>query len=136
MKLVEVIPGVDSSRDTIQKTMDIAGEIGKEPILTADRAGFVVNRLLFAFFNEAWRMVDEGVARPEDIDKAIKLGLNHPLGIFEMQDLVGLDSALAVSGILQKEYGERFRPAPMLKRKVAAGHLGRKVKRGWFDYRG
>ncbi|MBW2149827.1 MAG: 3-hydroxyacyl-CoA dehydrogenase family protein [Deltaproteobacteria bacterium] len=134
MKLVEVIPGVDTAQDTIQKTMNIAGEIGKEPILTADRAGFVVNRLLFAFFNEAWRMVDEGVARPEDIDKAIKLGLNHPLGIFEMQDLVGLDSALAVSGILQEEYGERFRPAPMLKRKVAAGHLGRKVKRGWFDY--
>ena len=65
MKLVEVIPGLDTSRDTIQKTMDITGEIGKEPILTADRAGFVVNRLLFAFFNEAWRMVDEGVARAE-----------------------------------------------------------------------
>jgi 3-hydroxybutyryl-CoA dehydrogenase len=134
MKLVEVIPGVDTSEDTIGKTMDIVREIGKEPVRVVDRAGFLVNRLLFAFFNEAWRIVNEGVATPEDIDKAVKLGLGHPVGIFQMQDLVGLDNALAVSNILYEEYGERFKPSPLLKRKVAANHIGKKVKKGWFDY--
>jgi len=134
MKLVEVIPGLDTSEETIVKTMNIVREIGKEPIRVADRAGFIVNRLLFAFFNEAWRIVNEGAATPEDIDKAVKLGLGHPVGIFQMQDLVGLDNALAISNILYEEYGGRFKPSPLLKRKVAANHLGRKVKRGWFDY--
>ncbi|OGP54487.1 MAG: hypothetical protein A2Y65_09365 [Deltaproteobacteria bacterium RBG_13_52_11] len=134
MKLVEVIPGVDTSEDTIGKTMDIVREIGKGPVRVVDRAGFLVNRLLFAFFNEAWRIVNEGVATPEDIDKAVKLGLGHPVGIFQMQDLVGLDNALAVSNILYEEYGERFKPSPLLKRKVAANHIGKKVKKGWFDY--
>ncbi len=135
MKLVEIIPGLETSEDTIKKAMDIVREIGKEPVRAADRAGFLVNRLLFAFFNEAWKMVDEGLATPEDIDKAVKLGLGHPVGIFQMQDIVGLDNALAVSNILHDEYGERFKPSPVLKRKVAANHIGRKVKKGWFDYR-
>jgi 3-hydroxybutyryl-CoA dehydrogenase len=135
MKLVEVIPGVDTSEDTIGKTMDIAREIGKEPIRVKDCAGFVVNRLLFAFFNESWRLVSEGIASPEDIDKAVKLGLGHPVGVFQLQDMGGLDLAVAVSNVLYEEYGERFRPSPLLKRKVAANHLGRKAKRGWYDYR-
>ncbi|KPK96745.1 MAG: hypothetical protein AMJ95_12465 [Omnitrophica WOR_2 bacterium SM23_72] len=135
MKLVEVIPGLETSEGTIGKTMDIAREIGKEPIRVTDCAGFLVNRLLFAFFNEAWRIVNEGGATPEDIDKAVKLGLGHPVGIFQMQDLVGLDNALAVSNVLYEEYGERFKPSPVLKRKVAANHIGRKVKKGWFDYK-
>jgi 3-hydroxybutyryl-CoA dehydrogenase len=134
MKLVEVIPGLDTSEDTIQKTMDIVREIDKEPIRVPDCAGFLVNRLLFAFFNEAWRMVNEGAATPEDIDKAVKLGLGHPVGIFQMQDLVGLDNALAISNILYEEYGERYKPSPLLKRKVAANHIGKKVKKGWYDY--
>ena len=134
MKLVEVVPGMDTCAHTVEKVMDIVREIGKEPVRVADRAGFLVNRLLFAFFNEAWRVVNEGSATPEDIDKAVKLGLGHPVGIFQMQDLVGLDNALAVSNILCEEYGERFKPAPILKRKVAANHIGRKVKKGWFDY--
>lgn len=134
MKLVEVIPGLDTSEDTTRKAMNIVHEIGKEPVRVADRAGFLVNRLLFALFNEAWRVVNEGSATPEDIDKAVKLGLGHPVGIFQLQDLVGLDNALAVSNILYEEYGERFKPSPVLKRKVAANHIGRKVKRGWFDY--
>lgn len=135
MKLVEVIAGLDTKEDTIQKTMDIAREIGKEPIRVKDCAGFVVNRLLFALFNESWRLIEEGVASPEDIDKAVKLGLGHPVGVFQLQDIGGIDLALAVSNILCEEYGERFRPSPALKRKVAANHLGRKAKRGWFDYR-
>lgn len=136
MKLVEVIPGLDTSDQTTAKVMDIVRQIDKEPIKVKDRAGFLVNRLLFAFFNEAWRIVEEGAATPEDIDKAVKLGLGHPVGIFQMQDLVGIDNALAVTGILQEEYGERFKPAPVLKRKVAANHIGRKTKKGWFDYSG
>ena len=79
-------------------------------------------------------MVNEGSTTPEDIDKAVKLGLGHPVGIFQMQDLVGLDNALAVSTILYDEYGERFKPSPILKRKVAANHIGKKVKKGWYDY--
>jgi 3-hydroxybutyryl-CoA dehydrogenase len=134
MKLVEVIPGLDTSADTTAKTMDIAREIGKEPVKAPDCAGFIVNRLLFAFFTEAWRMVNEGSATPEDIDKALKLGLNHPIGPFQMQDLVTLDNALAVSGTLYEEYGERFKAPPILKRKVAANHCGRKTGRGWYDY--
>ena len=134
MKLVEVVPGLDTSEETTLKAMDIVREIQKEPVRVSDCAGFMVNRLLFAFFNEAWRIVEEGVATPEDVDKAVKLGLGHPVGIFWMQDLVSLDNALAVSNILYEEYGERFKPSPLLKRKVAAGHLGRKTQRGWFDY--
>ena len=134
MNLVEVIPGLDTSETTIGKAMDITREIGKEPVRVADRAGFLVNRLLFAFFNEAWRVVNEGAASPEDIDKAVKLGLGHAVGIFQLQDLVGLDNALSVSTILWEEYGERFKPSPILKRKVAANHIGRKVKKGWFGY--
>jgi len=134
MKLVEVIPGLDTSAETTTKIMDISREIGKEPVKAPDCAGFIVNRLLFAFFNEAWRMVNEGSATPEDIDKAVKLGLGHPVGIFQMQDLVSLDNALAVTGILADEYGERFKAAPILKRKVAAKHCGRKTGRGWYDY--
>lgn len=134
MKLVEIIPGIDTSEDTVSKTKEISSMIGKEAIIAPDRAGFIVNRLLFAFFNEAWRMVDEGSSTPEDIDKAVKLGLGHPVGIFKMQDLVGLDNALSVTKILYDEYGERFKTSPVLKRKVEANHIGRKVNRGWYDY--
>jgi 3-hydroxybutyryl-CoA dehydrogenase len=134
MKLVEVIPGLDTSADTMSKVMAISTEIGKEPVKAPDCAGFIVNRLLFAFFNEAWKMVNEGSATPEDIDKAVKLGLGHPIGPFQMQDLVSLDNALSVTNILFEEYGERFKAAPVLKRKVAANHCGRKVGKGWYDY--
>jgi 3-hydroxybutyryl-CoA dehydrogenase len=134
MKLVEVIPGLDTSAETMSKVMTISTEIGKEPVKAPDCAGFIVNRLLFAFFNEAWKMVNEGSATPEDIDKAVKLGLGHPVGPFQMQDLVSLDNALSVTNILFEEYGERFKAAPVLKRKVAANHCGRKVGKGWYDY--
>jgi len=134
MKLVEVIPGLDTSEETFQKTEDIVRGIGKEPVRVKDCAGFVVNRLLFALFNESWRLVQEGIATPEDIDKAVKLGLGHPVGVFKLQDIGGLDLALAVSNVLYEEYGERFKPSPLLKRKVAAHQLGRKTKRGWFEY--
>lgn len=135
MKLVEVIPGIETSPDTVASALAMAAAAGKEPVQVKDCAGFLVNRLLFAFFNEAWRAVDEGVATVADVDKAVKLGLGHPVGIFQMQDLVGLDNAISVSSILYEEYGERYKPSPLLKKKVAAGHYGRKVKKGWFDYK-
>jgi 3-hydroxybutyryl-CoA dehydrogenase len=135
MKLVEIIPGRNTSKETTEKVIRIAREIGKEPVSAPDRAGFIVNRLLFAFFNEAWRMVNDGEATPEDIDKAVKLGLGYPVGIFQMQDLVGLDNALSVSSILFKEYGERFKAAPVLNEKVKANEIGKKVGKGWFDYK-
>jgi 3-hydroxybutyryl-CoA dehydrogenase len=134
MKLVEVIPGLDTSEETVNKITDLVREISKEPVRVKDCAGFVVNRLLFALFNESWRLVSEDIATPEDIDKAVKLGLGHPVGIFQLQDIGGLDLALAVSRVLYEEYGERFKPSPVLKRKVAANHLGRKTKKGWFAY--
>ncbi len=134
MKLVEVIPGVQTFKATTEKIIRIAREIGKEPVIAPDRAGFIVNRLLFAFFNEAWRMVNDGEATPEDIDKAVKLGLSHPVGIFQMQDIVGLDNASSVSEILYNEYGERFRAAPVLKKKVMENQIGRKTGKGWFEY--
>ncbi len=134
MKLVEVIAGLESAEEIIADVMENVRHIGKQPVRVKDCAGFLVNRLLFAFFNEAWRAVEEGVATPEDVDRAVKLGLGHPVGIFQMQDLVGLDNALSVSTILHEEYGERYKPSPLLKKKVAAGHFGRKVKMGWFDY--
>lgn len=134
MKLIEVVPGIGTSQETAARAIEIGRSIDKEPVRVSDRAGFVINRLLFAFFNEAWRIVDEGVATPADVDKAVKLGLNHPNGVFEGQDFVGLDLALAVTTSLQEEFGDRFRPAPILKRMVAAGQVGRKAKKGWFDY--
>lgn len=135
MKLVEVIPGLDTAEDTTNRIIEVVREIGKEPIRVKDCAGFVVNRLLFSYFCEAWRIVSEGIASPEDIDKAVKLGLGYPAGIFQMQDLIGLDLTLEVCNTLYEEYGERFKPSPLLKRKVASNHLGKKTKRGWLDYR-
>lgn len=134
MKLVEVIPGLKTSKTITEKIIQITREIGKEPVMAPDRAGFIVNRLLFAFFNEAWRMVNDGEATPEDIDKAVKLGLGHPVGIFQMQDLVSLDNALSVSDILYKEYGKRFKAASILEKKVKAGETGKKSGKGWFNY--
>jgi 3-hydroxybutyryl-CoA dehydrogenase len=114
MKLVEVIPGLDTSEETFGKTMETVRAIGKDPIRVADRAGFLVNRLLFAFFNEAWRVVNEGAATPEDIDKAVKLGLGHPVGIFQLQDLVAWIMRCGKQHFYE-EYGERFKPSPLLK---------------------
>lgn len=135
MKLVEIIPGLDTSADTVDFAFAVAKAQGKEPIRLKECVGFVVNRILEAMIIEAIRIVEEGVATPEDIDKAMRLGCGHPIGPFQMLDLIGLDLNLEVMNILYDAYGERFRPPSLIKRKVSAGHLGRKVKRGWFDYR-
>ncbi|MAM77169.1 3-hydroxyacyl-CoA dehydrogenase family protein [uncultured Tistrella sp.] len=134
MKLVEVIPGFDTTDEVIMQVMDLCREAGKEPIRVKDVPGFAVNRVLHAFLIEAVKLVEEGVAAPEDIDKACRLGLGHPMGPFELMDVVTNSLSLQAQEIMHDAYGERFRPASLLKQKVAAGHVGRKAGRGWKIY--
>jgi len=134
MKLVEIIPALETSEETVAFILDACRLIGKNSIQVKDTAGFVVNRLLFAFFNEAVRLVDEGVASIEDIDTGCRLGLGHPIGPFALMDMADLSMAFEVSNILRENYGDRFRFGNALRQKVLAGHLGRKVGRGWHNY--
>jgi 3-hydroxybutyryl-CoA dehydrogenase len=134
MKLVEVIPGLETSPQTTSDLMDACGRIGKTAVKVKDTAGFVVNRLLFAFFNEAVRLLDEGVASCEDIDTACRLGLGHPLGPFSLMDMADLAMALDIGNLLKEVHGDRFRFGTALRQKVHAGHLGRKSGQGWHDY--
>ena len=134
MKLVEVIKGEDTAADTVEAAFNFCLSIGKEPVKVADCTGFLVNRILGAITDEAIRLYEESIASPEDIDKACRLGLGHPIGPFALMDQVSNDLSLKVCRILQETYGERFRPRPALVRKVDAGHLGRKTGKGWFDY--
>jgi 3-hydroxybutyryl-CoA dehydrogenase len=134
MKLVEVIPALETGEETVIFTMDWCRAIGKAPVRIKDVPGFAVNRLLHVMVIEANRLVEEGVATPEDIDTACKLGLGHPIGPFTLMDLTDLSLSLKVQEIMCNAYGERFRPRPILKQKVNAGHLGRKVGHGWFKY--
>ena len=136
MQLVEVIPGLETGGETVTFLMDCCRKIGKTPILVRDVAGFVVNRILCAMWLEAIRLLEEGVATAEDIDTACKLGLGHPIGPFSLMDLTSNDLNLKVQEILYDSYGERFKPALMLRQRVLANHLGRKTGRGWFEYKG
>jgi 3-hydroxybutyryl-CoA dehydrogenase len=135
MKLVEVIPGLETHEETVEKSMEFCKSIGKTPIRVKDVTGFAVNRLLHAMWIEANRLLEEGVATPEDIDTACKLGLGHPIGPYALMDLTSNDLNLMIQRILYDSYGERFRPRPILKQKVDAGHLGRKTGRGWYVYK-
>ena len=134
MKLVEVIPGLETTDETLSYLMEACRMIEKTPIPIKDTAGFVVNRLLFAMFGEAVRLVDEGVATCEDIDSACRLGLGHPLGPFALMDMADLGMAISVGDILKEAHGDRFRFGNALKQRVYAGHLGRKTGRGWYSY--
>ncbi|MBW2599785.1 MAG: 3-hydroxyacyl-CoA dehydrogenase family protein [Deltaproteobacteria bacterium] len=134
MKLVEVIPGIDTQNETVDIVMNILRSIGKEPIRVKDVTGFAVNRIFHAMLIETCRLLEEEVASAEDIDKACKLGLGHPMGPFELMDILNNALNLEVEEILCNTYGERFRPRPNLKQRVAAKHLGRVTQRGWFDY--
>lgn len=135
MKLVEVVPGLETAGEVVETTTEVCRTIGKTPIRVKDVAGFAVNRLLHAMWIEAERCVEEGVATPEDLDIACKLGLGHPVGPFTLMDLVSNSLTLDIQEILQAVYGPRFMPRPILRQKVDAGHLGRKNGRGWYDYR-
>jgi 3-hydroxybutyryl-CoA dehydrogenase len=135
MKLLEVVRALTTSDDTVQLARTLASRLGKTPVLSKDRAGFIVNFLLIPYVNSAVRMLDETFATREDIDIGVKLGLGHPMGPLELLDLIGLDTALHVSNVLYDEFKDPIYAAPtLLKRMVAAGYLGRKSGKGFYDY--
>jgi 3-hydroxybutyryl-CoA dehydrogenase len=135
MQLCEIIRGLQTSDATYQATMALGQALGKELVTARDVPGFIVNRLLIPYLNEACFALAEGLGTIEDIDKAIKLGLNHPMGPFTLADLIGLDTCLAIAEVLHRELGEdKYRPAPLLRNYVAAGWLGRKSGRGFYKY--
>ncbi len=134
MKLVEIIRGLQTSDDTLDTIRQVSERMGKETVLVNESPGFVTSRINALIGNEACRMLQEGVASPEDIDKALKLGLNHPMGPFEMADLVGLDVRLSILEYLHKTLGETYRPAQPIVQRVRAGHLGRKTGQGFYKY--
>lgn len=137
MALVELIRGVQTSEATHAAAKAFAQQIGKHPISVKNSPGFVVNRILCPMINEAFMVLGEGLASPEDIDEGMKLGCNHPIGPLALADLIGLDTMLAVMEVLQTETGDpKYRPALMLRELVAAGHLGRKAGRGVYRYEG
>jgi 3-hydroxybutyryl-CoA dehydrogenase len=131
MKLVEVIPAFETEEAAVEEATSLCRGAGKTPIRVKDVTGFAVNRVLHAFMIEAVRLVEEGVASPEDIDTACRLGLGHAMGPFELMDQVTLSLSLEVQEILQEAYGERFRPPALMKQKVRAGHIGRRAGKGW-----
>ena len=134
MKLVEIVAALQSSKETIATVTEVARTMGKETVQVNESPGFVTSRINVLIGNEAFRMLQEGVATAEDIDKALKLGLNHPMGPFELADLVGLDVRLSILEFLHKSLGESFRPNNLLTQYVRAGRLGRKVGRGVYTY--
>ena len=136
MKLVEIVRALETGDEAVATTEDVARRMGKETGVVKDRAGFVTSRVNALIGNEAFTMLQEGVASARDIDKALKLGLNHPMGPFELVDLVGLDTRLAVLEFLHQSLGEKYRPSPLLVQYVKAGRLGRKTGRGVYDYDG
>jgi 3-hydroxybutyryl-CoA dehydrogenase len=136
MQLVEVIPHFGTAEATVERAMAYCRDAGKTPIRVKDVVGFAVNRVLHAFVIEAVKLVEEGVATPEDIDLACKLGLGHPIGPFELMDVTTSSLCLQVQEILHQAYGERFRPPALLKQRVNAGYLGRKAGRGWLKSAG
>lgn len=133
MKLVEVIPAFATSGETVDYTTALMTRIGKTPIRIKDVAGFAVNRMLHMFIIEAVKLVEEGVATPEDIDTACRLGLGHPIGPFALMDAVTSSLCVQAQEIMQEAYGERFRPPPLLKQRVQAGYMGGKGKPGWLS---
>ena len=135
MGLIEVVKAITTSDETVEFARAFGVVLGKTTVLSKDRAGFIVNMLLIPYLNGAVRMLDEGFATREDIDTAINLGLAHPMGPLQLLDLIGLDTALYVANVLFDEFKEPlFAPPPLLKRMVAAGRLGRKTGRGFYEY--
>ena len=134
MKLIEIVRALESSEATLAAIEDVSKRMGKETVLVRESPGFVTSRVNATIGNEAFFMLMEGVASARDIDKALKLGLNHPMGPFELVDLVGLDTRLSILEYLHKSMGEKYRPCPLIAQYVKAGRLGKKVGRGVYEY--
>ncbi len=135
MKLVEVIKGIATSEETKNTIIELSKELGKTPVEVEEAPGFVVNRILIPMINEAVGILADGVASAADIDEAMKLGANHPMGPLALGDLVGLDVCLAIMDVLYEEFGDsKYRAHPLLRKMVRGGLLGRKTKKGFFEY--
>jgi 3-hydroxybutyryl-CoA dehydrogenase len=134
MKLLEVVRALETDEDTLATAAEVGRRMGKEVVVIKESPGFITSRINAMIGNEAFYMLQEEIASPADIDKALKLGLNHPMGPFELVDLVGLDTRLSILEYLHKSLGEKYRPAPLLVQYVKAGRLGRKAGRGVYEY--
>ena len=135
LRLVEVIRGLETSDETYATVSKLAARLGKTPVEVQDFPGFAANRILLPMINEAIYCIMEGVAKPEDVDTVMKLGMNHPMGPLTLADLIGLDTCLHIMEILHQGLGDdKYRPCPLLKRYVAAGRLGRKSGKGFYEY--
>ena len=134
MKLLEIVRALETDDDTIAAAVAVARKMGKEPVVIKESPGFITSRINAMIGNEAFHMLQEGIASAADIDKALKLGLNHPMGPFELVDLVGLDTRLHILEYLHKTLGEKYRPAPLLVQYVKGGRLGKKSGRGVYEY--
>ena len=134
MRLLEVVRGLETGEETLGAACEVGVRMGKECVVVRESPGFVTSRINAMIGNEAFYMLQEGVASASDIDRALRLGLNHPMGPFELVDLVGLDTRLAILRFLHRTLGDKFRPCPLLEQYVAAGRLGRKTGRGVFEY--
>jgi len=136
LKLLEIVRALETDDDTVATSAEVGRRMGKEVVVIKESPGFITSRINAMIGNEAFYMLQEGIASAQDIDKALKLGLNHPMGPFELVDLVGLDTRLSILEYLHKSLGEKYRPAPLLVQYVKAGRLGRKSGLGVYEYPG